>query len=74
MPFGSFDPFVEPLWYARAGIPYYNASHERLRTTVRAYIDEHISPFCAEWEEQGFVPREVCSLRRQPHVLHYTDY
>lgn len=52
-------PFAEPLWYSRDNGPYYNESHERLRDAVRIYMEEKITPFCAEWEEQGFVPKEV---------------
>jgi hypothetical protein len=57
----SVTPFVEPLWYSRGGSPYYNATHERLRDEVRAYVEEKITPNCAEWEAQGFVPKEVGS-------------
>ncbi|KAL5317007.1 hypothetical protein ACEPPN_016060 [Leptodophora sp. 'Broadleaf-Isolate-01'] len=52
-------PFAEPLWHTRPTEVYYNDSHRRLRDTVRAYISENISPNCAEWEEQGFVPKDV---------------
>jgi hypothetical protein len=52
-------PFAEPTWYSRRGSPYYNKSHELLRQAVRDYVTEKITPNCAEWEAQGFVPREV---------------
>ena len=52
-------PFAEPLWHTRPTEAYYNDSHIRLRDTVRAYISEKITPNCAEWEEQGFVPAKV---------------
>lgn len=52
-------PFAEPLWYTRGKNSNYNASHERLRNAVRAYVAEKITPNCAEWEAQGFVPKEV---------------
>lgn len=55
----AITPFVEPLWYSRGESPYYNATHERLRNEVRAYVAEKITPNCAEWEAQGFVPKEV---------------
>ncbi|TVY26055.1 Acyl-CoA dehydrogenase [Lachnellula hyalina] len=55
----SVTPFAEPLWYSRGKGVYYDSSHERLRKAVRAYIDEKITPNCAEWETQGFVPKEV---------------
>ena len=62
----SLVPFGEPLWYSRASSPYYNASHERLRDEVRAYVAEHITPHCAEWEEAGHVPKEVCLFSSAP--------
>jgi hypothetical protein len=52
-------PFGEPLWHTRPTAAYYNDSHIRLRDTVRAYVSENITPNCAEWEEQGFVPAKV---------------
>ncbi|EON63137.1 hypothetical protein W97_02364 [Coniosporium apollinis CBS 100218] len=55
---GPVVPFAEPTWYTRVS-PYYNASHERLRDAVRAYVAEKVTPNCAEWEAQGFVPKEV---------------
>lgn len=55
----SIVPFIEPVWYSRGKNSYYNESHVRLRDAVRAYIEEDITPHCADWESQGFVPREV---------------
>ncbi|CZR54816.1 related to acyl-CoA dehydrogenase [Phialocephala subalpina] len=52
-------PFTEPTWYSRKSFPYYNASHEKLRDEVRAYIAEKITPNCADWEAAGAVPKEV---------------
>ncbi len=52
-------PFAEPLWHSCPTEAYYNDSHIRLRDTVRAYVSEKITPNCAEWEEQGFVPAKV---------------
>jgi len=53
-------PFAEPVWYTRGNNSHYNESHERLRDAVRAYVEENITPNCGQWEEQGFVPKEVC--------------
>ncbi|KAJ4311380.1 hypothetical protein N0V84_010473 [Fusarium piperis] len=52
-------PFADPLWLTRGESPYYNDSHRRLQKEVRAYVDEHIAPFCDEWERKGSVPQEV---------------
>jgi hypothetical protein len=55
----SITPFVEPTWYSREKSVYYNESHNRLRDAVQAYVEEKITPYCAEWEAQGFVPVKV---------------
>lgn len=60
MPQKQQVPFAEPLWLSRTISPYYNDSHRRLQQEVRAYVDECILPFSEEWEQQGFVPAEVC--------------
>jgi hypothetical protein len=52
-------PFADPLWLNRHHSPYYKESHRRLQKEVREYVNEHIAPFCEEWEKQGFVPPEV---------------
>ncbi|KAM0426423.1 hypothetical protein ACHAPT_008470 [Fusarium lateritium] len=52
-------PFADPLWLTRGESPYYGESHRRLQKEVRAYVDEHISPFCDEWERKGAVPQEA---------------
>ncbi len=57
--FGSSYPYADPLWYSRGISPYYSESHFRLRADVRNYVDECISPFCEQWEKQGYIPEEV---------------
>ncbi|PMD33606.1 acyl-CoA dehydrogenase NM domain-like protein [Hyaloscypha variabilis F] len=52
-------PFAEPLWHTRPTGVYYKDSHRQLRDSIHTYISEKIAPNCAEWEEQGFVPKEV---------------
>jgi acyl-CoA dehydrogenase len=42
--------------------PYFREEHAALRTQIRRFVEEEIKPRAAEWEEAGFVPREV--LRR----------
>jgi alkylation response protein AidB-like acyl-CoA dehydrogenase len=37
----------------------FNADHEAFRDSFARFIDKEISPFHAEWEEQGYVDREV---------------
>jgi len=42
--------------------PYFGEEHELLRAQVRRFVESEVKPHGAQWEEQGFVPREV--LRR----------
>ncbi len=37
----------------------FNAEHDAFRDTVRKFIDKEISPYHADWEEKGVVPREL---------------
>ena len=37
----------------------FNADHEAFRDSFRRFMDKEIAPFHAEWEEQGYVDREV---------------
>ena len=60
----SKTPFADPLWLTRGLSPYYSDSHRRLQEEVRKYVDEHITPFCEEWESEGVVPQEVSFNKR----------
>jgi len=57
--FGSQVPFAEPYWYNTFKSPHYNDSHRAFRAKVRAFIDEHVTPFCGEWDEAGTYPKEL---------------
>ena len=37
----------------------FNADHEAFRDSFRRFVDKEIAPFHAEWEEQGYVDRDV---------------
>jgi alkylation response protein AidB-like acyl-CoA dehydrogenase len=37
----------------------FNADHEAFRDSFQRFIDKEIAPFHAQWEEQGYVDREV---------------
>jgi alkylation response protein AidB-like acyl-CoA dehydrogenase len=37
----------------------FSADHETFRDSFRRFMDKEIAPFHAEWEEQGYVDREV---------------
>ncbi|KAM0755339.1 acyl-CoA dehydrogenase NM domain-like protein [Meredithblackwellia eburnea MCA 4105] len=58
-PFGSTVPFAEPAWYTGVTTPYYTSKHIKLRSFLRSYYDENISPHAGEWEAQGIVPKHV---------------
>ena len=47
--------------------PYFTHEHEMLRDTLVRFIAERVLPHADEWEEQGFVPREV--LRESLRLL-----
>jgi acyl-CoA dehydrogenase len=38
--------------------PFY-AEHEMLRRSIRAFVEKEITPYVAEWENAGRIPREV---------------
>ena len=37
----------------------FSAEHEQFRDAFRRFMDQHIAPFHADWEEQGYVDRQV---------------
>jgi alkylation response protein AidB-like acyl-CoA dehydrogenase len=37
----------------------FNADHDAFRDSFRRFMDKEIAPFHAQWEEQGYVDREV---------------
>lgn len=38
---------------------YITPEHEALHEQVRRFVDTEVEPFGAQWERDGFVPREV---------------
>src|ERR1700722_5682638 len=53
---------AKPRFAPSAGSPFFGEEHEMLRAQVRRFVEAEIKPHAAQWEEEGFVPREV--LRR----------
>ncbi len=47
----------------------YREDHEQFRTQVRRFIEREITPFYAEWEEQGIVPKAVWLKAGQEGLL-----
>jgi alkylation response protein AidB-like acyl-CoA dehydrogenase len=54
--FGELLPYGDPNWYANWDSTYYNDSHRRLRAYIRAFVDEHLTPYCHEWDEAKKLP------------------
>lgn len=52
-------PFGDPCWYQDWNVPYYNESHIRFRREMRAFVEEHIMPFCHEWDEARALPKDL---------------
>lgn len=44
---------------AAGTLPWFSHDHELLRDTIRRFVAERVLPRADEWEEAGFVPREV---------------
>ncbi len=47
----------------------YREDHEQFRTQVRRFIEREISPFYADWEDQGIVPKAVWLKAGQEGLL-----
>jgi acyl-CoA dehydrogenase len=47
----------------------YREDHEQFRTQVRRFIEREITPFYADWEEQGVVPKSVWRKAGQEGLL-----
>ncbi|HEV7260167.1 MAG TPA: acyl-CoA dehydrogenase family protein [Bosea sp. (in: a-proteobacteria)] len=50
---------VEKLNQGARRSPYFTEEHEALRDQVRRFVEAEIKPHALQWEEAGFVPREV---------------
>src|ERR1700704_6162037 len=48
---------TEPL--GTDSFPYFGEEHAMLRSTIRRFIADRVTPFADAWEEQGCVPREI---------------
>ncbi|KAK4702143.1 acyl-CoA dehydrogenase, partial [Phenoliferia sp. Uapishka_3] len=56
--FGDLVPFGDPLWYQDWASPYYNDSHRKLRSAIRKFTDEHLTPNALAWDEAKAIPPE----------------
>ena len=57
--FGDGNAFSDPAWYQGGYSPYYKESHKKLRAYIRGLCEEHINPFCHEWDEKKEIPKEM---------------
>ncbi|EPZ30990.1 acyl-CoA dehydrogenase NM domain-like protein [Rozella allomycis CSF55] len=57
--FGDGVAFGDPQWYQGVKSPYYDESHYRLRNCIREFVDKEIMPFAHEWNEQGYLPKDI---------------
>ena len=57
--FGEQVPYGDPSWYQGWHSPYYNDSHRRFRSALRAFVDEHLAPHVHDWDEEKSIPRSV---------------
>lgn len=48
-----------PASHLELSSPYFREEHEMLRQSVRRFVEERVKPCADQWEESGFVPREV---------------
>jgi len=52
-------PFGDAYWYQDWKSPYYNDSHRKLRSAMRRFTDEHLTPFAHEWDQAREIPPET---------------
>ncbi|GAA5997895.1 uncharacterized protein JCM10292_006890 [Rhodotorula paludigena] len=56
--FGDLVPFGDPFWYQDWASPYYNDSHRKVRSAMRKFTDEFVTPNCGAWDEAKKIPEE----------------
>ena len=59
--YGSLVPFSEQGWARGLPSPYYTESHAKLRSDLRAWLNEQVEIMenIHEWTEEGQIPPEV---------------
>ncbi|BGP47980.1 hypothetical protein JCM10450v2_003849 [Rhodotorula kratochvilovae] len=57
--FGDLVPFGDPFWYQDWKSPYYNENHVKVRSAMRKFTDEHLTPFAHEWDVAREIPPEA---------------
>lgn len=67
--YGDLVPYGDPYWYQGQNSLYYTESHRNWRKKVRAFVEEHISPYVHEWDENYEIPREVLLKTAKEGIL-----
>lgn len=52
-------PFSEPPYLTGLPSPYHKESHYEWQKACRAWLDEHFTPYCMEWERNEQTPSNV---------------
>lgn len=55
----SSHRFGDPFWYQDWASPYYNDSHRKVRSAIRKYTDEHLTPNAYDWDEAREIPADA---------------
>ena len=62
-------PFSEPPYLVGLPSPYYTPELRKWQQACRAFIDEHLTPFCFEWEREETVPEHVFATFSKHNML-----
>ena len=52
----SSVPYGDPTHLQGLASPYYTAAHDAWRRKCRAFVDTHLTPHVAQWDESGAIP------------------
>jgi acyl-CoA dehydrogenase len=62
-------PFSEPPYLLGLPSPFYKATHLKFQKACRAWLDQHFTPYCLEWENQGTLPEGLFDKFNQHNML-----
>ncbi|KAF3767339.1 short-chain specific acyl-CoA dehydrogenase mitochondrial precursor [Cryphonectria parasitica EP155] len=62
-------PFSEPPWLMGLPSPIFKPTHVHWQRTIRAFIDEHLTPHAIEWDKAGLVPDHVFETFARANML-----
>lgn len=67
--YGDGYAFGDPAWYQANNSPFYNETHKHIRQVCRDFTEEHIMPFCMDWDEAGEIPRSVYQELAKTNIM-----